>query len=122
VRRTLTAGVLALLFTLSFAGIVTANATASIDPLSQTHNHGVASNWTLTWSGTAPFRTVCFYYDSSTGEGWCLGNTYAVGATTHRTFWPCVTKTYTQALNVTDWANSFDTAGSTAKEYGGTPC
>jgi hypothetical protein len=124
VRRTFIAGVLALTFTLTAAGLVSATATASISPPSQTNNHGASADWTLAWGGASPFRTVCFYYDkNNNGEGWwCLLNTPAVGATDHHTFWPCSTTTYTQLLNVTDWASSFKSATSTAKEYGGTPC
>jgi len=50
VRRILAVPI-ALLLTMSMVGNVLAVG-ATISPHSQTRNHGVASQWTLTWSGT----------------------------------------------------------------------
>jgi hypothetical protein len=93
---------------------------ATINPGTQTHNHGVKSSWGLSWTGTAPFDAVFTHGDGSGIEIWTWGLTYNQ---TH-TFWPCTTTTFHQILTVQDSHNPPLIAqdGSTAKEYGGTPC
>jgi hypothetical protein len=122
-QRSFPTAILALLLVLTMSGGAAAS-TASITPATQTHGHGVAASWTLSWGGVAPFRTVCFYYDKdNTGEGgFCLLETNAVGATASHAFYPCVGRTYTQVLNVTDHNSTFATKTSKATESGGNPC
>lgn len=76
---------LAVVLALVTSGPVSA-AGANAEPESQTHNHGVASQWNLTWSGDPLFDYDFFY-----GDRWFLSvdNTAAVARNTSRTFWPC---------------------------------
>jgi hypothetical protein len=94
--------------------------TTSISPSSQTHAHGVASQWGASWTGNSPFTvTWCYVSGVSCDAPYQTGNT---SATNRHTFYPCVTTAFTQKLYVLDFLNNSSTKYSTATEYGGNPC
>jgi hypothetical protein len=119
-RRPLTGALVALLITFSQTGVAAAT-TATISPSSQSHAHGVASHWTTSWSGQTPIRQVCFAYDvnNSSEGGWCLFTTSSTSRSDSHTYWPCTTKTFTQALEVYDWNYVRAYRTSNATEAGG---
>ncbi len=93
--------------------------TASITPASQTHTHGVASHWTVSWTGKSPY-TWSFDF----GDGFY---TYGNGVTyTSRqigyTFWPCSTTRFQQSLVVDDANGIRGVSSGYATEAGGSPC
>jgi hypothetical protein len=103
-------------------------ASATVNPVSQTHAHNVSSHWTLSWGNTSPFHVIFAYGD---GFGLLWQNTTLVSASPSYGFSPCPgdPTTYTQVLNVYDgWVNStggykgFASDPSTAHEATGTPC
>lgn len=121
-RLLVSAGILTVL-TASLAGTAWAIG-QSVTPGTQTHNHGVASNWTQAWSGTGPFD-VAFCPQQSPGPVYCfvsLSNTSLTTKARTYTFYPCVTTTFTQYAWIEDATGSSVTTYATAKEYGGTPC
>ena len=103
----------------SSSGPVFANS-ATVSPANQTHNHGVKSSWTLSWTGTPQFDATFTHGDGSGIEIWTNGLSYNHSYT----FWPCTTTNFHQILTVWDSSNPPLVAqgGSYAKEYGGTPC
>lgn len=102
-----------------------AAASAFISPSSQSHGHGVASNWTLSWGATSPFH-VEFYFGDGIVDVW--QNVSITGSGDSYTFYPCSTTNFHQTLKAWDgWNNTthtfkgFATDTSTSQENGG-PC
>lgn len=94
---------------------------ATISPSYQSHAHGVASTWSLTWGGTAPFD-VYFWYDWNGSVSWYALGTYSTGKSgLSEAFFPCTGMTFTQELDVYDQLGDAYTT-SHAHELGGNPC
>jgi len=94
---------------------------ALINPHTQSHGHGVASSWTLTWSGTHPFDVYFWWDTNDTSANWILLNTSTTSKKITHAFFPCTTTTFDQELDTYDQhGGAFDT--STAQETGGNPC
>jgi hypothetical protein len=93
---------------------------ASINPLNQTHNHGVKSTWALSWTGHPQFDAVFTHGDGTGIEIWTNGLSFNHSYT----FYPCATTNYHQILTVWDSSNPSLVAqqDSHAKELGGNPC
>jgi hypothetical protein len=98
-------------------------ASADISPNTQTHNHGIASNWTATWSGT-PNYDVFIWYDNTKSYNISIINTSATSRGFSHAFWPCHDTTFTQEVDVYRHTTGAleALATSTATEKGGSPC
>ncbi len=94
-------------------------ASANISPYSQTHSYGVASHWTLTWSGYSPFE-VLFDRGDSTGVYW--PSTTSTSSSQSYTYYPCVTTKYFQYLDVWDSHSAYANDNGWAREGGGPSC
>lgn len=94
---------------------------ATITPSTQSHAHGVASSWSLTWGSAAPYD-VYFWWDvNDSPADWILLDTTTTSKHITHTFYPCVGTNFSQELDVYDQhALAADT--STASEAGGNPC
>lgn len=95
----------------------------SLTPSTQSHGHGVASNWTGSW-GTHPTYDVHFCYVTGTSEcaSWLL-NTNLVTKNWSHSFYPCSTTQFTQGMYVYEDPTGVDELlTSKATESGGTPC
>lgn len=92
---------------------------SNIYPTTQSHAYGVASHWTLSWGSYSPYE-VLFHY----GDGYALywASTTRTGSSQSYTFWPCVTHTYHQMLQVWDGHDSYAVDNSYATEHSGGPC
>jgi hypothetical protein len=93
--------------------------TCNISPGTQTHAHGVASHWTISWSGRSPFN-----WSFDTGDGnysYANGVTYTSTGLSY-TFWPCSTTRFQQSLVVDDSNGIRAVQSSYATENGGSPC
>jgi hypothetical protein len=124
-RRRLLGLPVALLLSAITAGTVLA-ASATIQESSQSHGHGVAATWHLSWGTHSPYH-VEFYYGDGLVTVW--ENTTLTSAVKTHAFYPCTTTVFHQELDVWDGWNDVDhtfrgTASdtSTATESGGTPC
>ncbi|HJP88992.1 MAG TPA: hypothetical protein VJ850_08165 [Candidatus Limnocylindrales bacterium] len=97
----------------------------SVSPSTQTHNHGVASNWAHSWSGVSPF-VVSFCPSVNTGNVICFGGYHTSTTSANRTytFWPCVTTNFKNyAFVADDDGNGAQSNVYThASEGGGNPC
>ncbi len=96
---------------------------ASIVPSSQSHNYGVASNWTVFWSNAAKPINGRFTYGDSTYTDFSSSSYPSGSRGFSHTYYPCVNRNYTQTVSVGDYSypiNPQDT--STARENGGTLC
>lgn len=102
--------------------VVPAMATsATIAPHTQSHAHGVASSWSLTWGSVAPYDAYFWWDINDPSPDWMILNTSTTSKHITHTFYPCVGTNFHQELQVTDQqALAFDT--STASEAGGNPC
>ncbi len=117
-KRACLALVLALVLVFQVPGTAFAVLNVTISPSTQTHAHGVASHWSLSWNGQAAF-TWLFEY----GDGAVIGDTRSTtSASTSHTFWLCSTTKYTQWLSVRDSTLDFGVMHSYAWENGGNPC
>ncbi len=107
----------AIVLSVSLAGNALA-VSSTISPHAQSHNHGVASQWNLNWSGTGPFD-VYFYYDTSDPSlVWFRIDTSTTSKSLSHVYAPCTTRTFHQQLVVYDaYGMAIDT--STATEKGG---
>lgn len=101
------------------AGPVLAVTTINLTPSTQSHGHGVSSNWTGSWSGTAPYGVTFAYGDGSSAPP--LVNTNLTSKAYSHAFFPCTTDTFTQTLRVSDQDNA-KSKTSHATETGGNPC
>lgn len=94
-------------------------ARAVISPNSQSHAYGVASKWSLTLGSVAPYD-YDFYY----GDGYVKAvrgrTSNTAGAS--RTYYPCVSTSYAQTLDVVDAVGGFATDNSSTREGGGPYC
>jgi hypothetical protein len=110
----------AVVLALALSLAMTTNAfavSATISPHSQSHVHGSASSWTLTWGGTGPYD-VYFWYDIHYGASWWLTNTYTTSKQLSHSFVPCRSTTFYQELDNYDaYGLAADT--SSATEAGG---
>lgn len=112
----------ALVFTalLSLMGSAPAAAiSVNTTPESQSHNHGVASSWSLNWGGNDPFD-VLFQYGDGYFVGWT--NTNATNKSKSHTYFPCNDTTFQQRLEVNDDATAYAIDLTEAFENGGNPC
>jgi hypothetical protein len=117
-RRILSAVVAAMLLGSQFVLPTTAT-TASISPTTQSHAYGVASTWTDSWGGSAPFEVRFF-----TGDGYVFAPVYNTQTqmVVRHAFYPCRGTTYRQTLTVIDRINYGIATNSSATEGGGGPC
>lgn len=122
-RRIVAAGLVAVALLAAGVGSVVLAAGAGDSPASQTHGHGVSSNWTLSWGYTSPYHVEFYLGD---GSFYLWQNTTATGAQASYTFYPCATTVFHQTLKVWDgWNNQYGTYkgyaqdASTAQEAGG---
>lgn len=76
------------------AGPAAALNNMGITPATQSHAHGVASNWTAAWGGQATFDEHFSYGDGSSAS-WILNTTLTSKGFSH-TFWPCAAQTFEQ--------------------------
>lgn len=120
-KRFITAIALALTIAFGSSGIVSA-ISANISPSTQSHAHGVKSNWTLTWGGSQPF-SVYFWYDVDSVPSWYwhISNTATTSKALSTAFYPCSTATIRQQLQVYD-QGGVAAKTSYATEQGGNPC
>jgi hypothetical protein len=121
-KRRLAATFMALSLIVAFAGSADAMVYGAL-PSSQSHAHGVASSWSLTWAGTAPY-TIFWAYDVNVPTWyWTIANTYTTSKNLSATYYPCVTTKFTERMDATDHIPG--SGGSTkvfSTEGGGTPC
>lgn len=94
-------------------------ASANAEPETQSHPHGVASSWTLTWGGDGPFQVLW-----SRGDGTALWwpSTNIVNWADRHAFSPCTTEQFTQRLQVWDSDAGYAQDYTRATEAGGSPC
>lgn len=110
---------LSLALLLLFAAPAQAVTFANLEPESQSHAHGVSSNWTGTWSGGPCLWAVYLGY----GDGFSTStNTCLTSKSYSHTFWPCQNTNFTQTFRVTDQNGDRKIDNTTAFENGGTPC
>lgn len=98
----------------------------SVTPSSQSHAYGVASTWTQSWGGNAPFD-VAFCPRNSPTPTVCftsLNNTNLVSRNRSYTFYPCRSTTFQQYAWVRDQggAGAQSTIYTYATEGAGAPC
>jgi hypothetical protein len=123
-KRLLMPTAFALILAVAISGVASA-ISANINPLSQTHAHGVKSAWSLTWGGVPGSHgfDVYFWYDVNNDypPHWVSLGTFATSASKSTAWWPCTTTTFYQELDVYD---QYGAAGTTshATESGGNPC
>lgn len=118
-RKSLLAPSLAAAIVVASVMVVTAT-TTSITPSSQTHAHGVQSNWLASWTGESPYTvTWCYVNGVSCNAPFQTGSTSKLYS---HAFYPCTTTTFTQKLYVIDFLGNGSTRYSSATEYGGNPC
>jgi hypothetical protein len=119
-RRALATFAMVFVLTAS-AGPAAALTNMGVTPGTQSHAHGVASNWTATWGGQPTFDELFSYGDGSTA-GWIL-NTTLVSKNFSHTFYPCTGHTYEQEHFVhEDPTGNNGLITSHATEAGGNPC
>ena len=116
-RRKLVAAISAAFLMFILAGA--ALGAISISPSTQTHNHGVASNWIGHYGNG--MREIKFCYGDAAP---CVETFNPSGnqKSYSRTFFPCFTTTFTQSFSGHDDFLTYLPVHSTAKELGGTPC
>ena len=108
----------AVLFAMSGSAAAIAS---NISPFSQSHAHGVKSNWNLTW-GTNPTYDVDFWVDDNLfNPQWEALGTSSTSRAFSWTFSPCTTTTFDQLLEVIDHYGTGQ-SHSHATETGGMPC
>lgn len=107
---------------LVLAVAVPASATTSnhVTPASQSHAHGVNSNWSGTWAGTGPFDWTLFHGDGSSDSA--VNVTYTSHTFPGYAFFPCNTTQFTQHSRVSDQVGPLNSGNVTATETGGNPC
>ena len=114
--------VLITLLVFAVAGVAFA-ASASITPHTQSHAHGVASNWTLSWGNAGPYD-VNFYRGNGTVVIWTNTN-QSLSSQSYK-FYPCTTTTFQQWLRVSNRAVAMQTISATRPRAGATramhPC
>jgi exo-beta-1,3-glucanase (GH17 family) len=120
VIKRISAMLLAAAVILTVALPVAATTSNSLSPATQSHAHGVASQWSGSWSGTGPFSWTLYHGD---GTSTSAAN---VAYTSHTfptyAFFPCTTTTFTQHTRVTDQVGPLNSNDTTATETGGNPC
>lgn len=119
--------VAAILVALALILTMTASVSATgltVTPSTQSHAHGVASNWTQSWSGVSPFD-VAFCPQLTPAPTYCfasLTNTTLTTKNRSYTFYPCQGTTFKQYAWVNDAVGSQATVYTYATENGGNPC
>lgn len=108
---------------LTMAGSVSA-VSQTVTPSTQTHGHGVSSNWTQSWGGSSPFD-VAFCPQNTPAPTYCftsLTNTTLTSKSRSYTFYPCVSTLFQQYAWVHDNVGASSTVYTTSREAGGNPC
>jgi hypothetical protein len=94
--------------------------TVDASPESQSHAHGIASNWTGTWHGSPPY-SVTFFFGDGTSDA--RGRVSYTSSSFSHGYWPCTTTTFTAHLDVDDQQSGQVVRDYvTARELGGNPC
>ncbi len=117
-RRSILSVALAAVLVAAAASPVVA-ASAYITPTTQSHAHGVASHWSLSWGGYSPYTVV---WDRGDGSGLYWASTTSTSYPDSHVFYPCTTTRFHQYLNVWDSHNNPAQDDSYATENGGNPC
>jgi hypothetical protein len=123
-RRTL--ATFGLVFALAVSTPLTALAFGqAITPGTQSHAHGVSSNWAHSWSGVSPF-VVSFCPSVNPGDPICFGGYHTSTTSANRTYtyYPCSATQYKDYGFVADKDGNGNQSNlwTYATEQGGTPC
>lgn len=95
--------------------------TATISPSTQSHAHGVASQWNLSWSGHSPFKWEFDFGDGAYTGSFGAWVSYTSKHVTYA-FYPCSWTQFNQSLVVDDAWGIRGVRSSYASENGGNPC